>query len=152
MRRIRPLAFVTLACSTFVACGSSGIPRPVFIAQRTSALIVIPHEPPPGRAEHAPAEPAVPGIVWIDGEWGYKGRKWWWTPGRWVVPAAGATYAPWCTVRSPDGTLYFAPAVWRDPQGVAIEEPKTVAAAVVESGVVVDPAGNTEKTMVVTPK
>lgn len=90
--------------------------------------------------------------MWLDGEWTWRGRKWWWNPGRWLVPVAGAKYSPWCTVRAPDGTLYFAPAAWRDAKGAELDEPKALAVALVDSGVVVDPSGDMERTMVTTPK
>jgi hypothetical protein len=148
--RIHLAALVTSA--SMMACGSSSIPRPTFVQQETSALVAVPHEPPPARVEHAPARPDAGGIVWIDGEWAWHGKKWWWTPGRWLVPPAGAKYSPWCTVRAPDGILYFAPAGWRDAKGQAVDEPKALAVAVVDSGVVVDPAGDMERTMVTAPK
>jgi hypothetical protein len=147
---MRSFAFV--ASLSLVACGSSSIPRPAYAPQPTSALVAIPHEPPPAHVEHAPARPAVAGVVWLDGEWSWRAKKWWWTPGRWLVPPAGAKYSPWCTVRAPDGTLYFAQAMWRDAKGTEVGEPKALASAVVDSGVVVDAAGDTERTMVTTPK
>jgi hypothetical protein len=141
-----------LASVSLTACGSASIPRPAYSAQLTGALVSVPHEPPPGRVEHAPVQPAGVGVVWIDGEWDWHGKKWWWTPGRWVEPAGGETYSPWCTVRAPDGALYFAPAVWRDARGAVVAGPKVLASAVVDSGVVVDPAGDMERTMVSAPK
>jgi hypothetical protein len=134
------------------ACGYPSIPRPPYSPQPTSALTVITHEPPPARVEHAPARPDVEGAVWLDGEWAWHGRRWTWTPGRWVAPAEGTTYSPWCTVRAPDGTLYFAPAVWRDAKGNVVDAPKTLAAAVVDSGTVVDAEGEMERTNVTAPK
>ncbi len=148
--RVRAGALLTTAA--LIGCGPSSIPRPAFVAQPTSALVSIPHEPPPARVEHAPPRPNVDGVVWLDGEWAWRSRRWWWTPGRWLVPPAGAKYAPWCTVRAPDGILYFAEAGWRDAKGGVIEEPKALAVAVVDSGVVVDPSGDMERTMVTTPK
>jgi hypothetical protein len=141
-----------LACGGVTACGSSSIPRPSFVAQPTRALVAIPHEPPPARVEHAPPRPLEAAVVWIDGEWAWHDHKWWWSPGRWLVPPEGALYAPWCTVRAPDGTLYFAPAAWRDKKGGDLPPPKALATAVVDSGVVVDAAGDMERTMVQTAK
>jgi hypothetical protein len=152
MHPLRLHVAALLASAAVTACGSSSIPRPVYVAQTSGALVPIAHEPPPARVEHAPARPNVNGVVWIDGEWTWHEHRWWWSPGRWVVPSAGARYSPWCTVRAPDGTLYFAPAIWRDANGGAIAAPKALASAVVDSGVVVDAEGNMERTLVETPK
>jgi hypothetical protein len=137
----------TLALSA--GCGASPLPRPPYSPQPSSALSVVPNEPPPARAERVPPRPPANDVVWIDGEWSWRRRRWAWTPGRWVVQPPGATYSPWCTVRAPDGSLYFAPAVWRDAKGVALDKPpKPLVSASVEAGVVVDAEGNAERTLV----
>jgi hypothetical protein len=140
------------AAGALVACAAPSIPHPAYAPQPTSALVAITHEPPPARVENIPPRPNVPqgaaATVWVDGEWGWKRRRWVWTPGRWVSPPAGATYSPWVTVRAPDGSLYFAPAQWRDAKGGAIDPPKALATATVESGAVVDAEGEMERTNV----
>jgi hypothetical protein len=137
-----------LAASVLLSCSAARIARPRFSPQPTSALVVVTHEPPPARVESAPPRPTTPGVVWIDGEWSTKRRRWIWTPGRWVVPPPGATYSPWVTVRAPDGQLYFAPAQWRDAKGASIDAPKALATSTVESGAVVDAEGEMERTTV----
>jgi hypothetical protein len=128
-------------------CGAGRLPSPPYSPQPTSALVAVAVEPPPARAERVPARP--PGDVkWIDGEWTWRRRRWAWVPGRWVAPPPGVTYSPWCTVRASDGTLYYAPAVWRDAKGNAVTAPQPLATATVEAGVVVDPEGNAERTVV----
>jgi len=131
------------------ACGAR-YPHPVYSAQPTSALEAVTLEPPPARAENVPARPAG-AVVWIDGEWLWHRHRWQWVRGRWVLPPAGATYSPWCTVRSADGTLYFAPSAWRDASGKTVAAPKAIAVAGVESGAVVDAEGDPERTTVAPP-
>jgi hypothetical protein len=146
---VRRFATVIALWGVLVGCSVDRIARPHFAAQLTSALVKITHEPPPARVESAPPKPATPvGVVWVDGEWTWKRRRWAWTPGRWVAPPEGATYSPWVTVRAPDGTLYFAPAQWRDAKGAPIDPPKALASASVESGAVVDAEGDMERTSV----
>jgi hypothetical protein len=149
MAAARLLFFTSLALAC--ACGGAKVPGPTYSPQPTSALVPIPSEPPPARAERVPARPQG-AIAWIDGEWTWRRRRWSWTPGRWVAPAAGTTYSPWCTVRAPDGSLYYAPAVWRDAKGAVVDPPRALASAAVEAGMVVDPEGNAERTVVGAPK
>ncbi len=143
-------AVVTFVFATVLGlggCGGPSIPHPTYAAQPTSALVTIKHEPPPARVENLPARPAG-ATTWVDGEWSWNRRRWVWSPGRWVAPPSGATYAPWVTVRAIDGTLYFAPAQWRDAKGSPIPPPKALAIATVESGAVVDAEGDMERTTV----
>lgn len=49
-------------------------------------------------------------------------------------------------VRAPDGTLWYAPGVWRDASGAQVDSPPALATAEVESGEVVDADGTTETT------
>jgi hypothetical protein len=143
------LAALAFAGVSLAGCAAQTFPRPKFAAQASSALAKVSHEPPPARVETTPPRPATPpGTVWVDGEWSWKRRRWAWTPGRWVLPPAGATYSPWVTVRAPDGTLYFAPAVWHDAAGKPLAAPKPIAQAAVESGAVVDAEGDMERTTV----
>ncbi len=128
-------------------CGEGAVPHPRYAAQTTSALTAINHEPPPARVEDLPPRPRG-ASAWVDGEWRWNRRRWLWTPGRWVAPPVGATYAPWVTVRGADGTLYFAPAQWRDAKGAPIPAPKALATAKVQSGAVVDAEGEMERTTV----
>jgi hypothetical protein len=144
------LAAVVLAALSLGAGCASRAAHPPYSPQPTKALVAVPLEPPPGRAERVPPRP--PGdVVWVDGEWAWRRRRWVWTPGRWVSPPAGVTYSPWCTVRAPDGTLYFAPSAWRDAKGEAVPAPKPIVLAGVEAGAVVDPEGDAERTSVATP-
>ena len=156
VRKMRA-AVPTFSASLLLACAGSSVPRPHYAPQTTAALVAVPHEPPPARVETAPREPkgtgakGVGAVVWIDGEWTWKRRRWAWVPGRWVEPLEGAVYSPWVTVRGSDGTLYFAPSVWHDAKGASIVAPKALATATVDSGAVVDAEGDMERTTVVSP-
>ena len=127
------------------ACGAARLPRPPLAPHPTSALVEVPYPPPPARVEFMPDSPQK-GAVWVDGEWSFRGRLWWWKPGAWVLVPAGATYSPWISVRSADGTLYFARGRWRNPHGEDLPSPKPLARAKPNLGAIVDPVGETEET------
>jgi len=127
-----------------VTCTSS-IPHPVYVAQPTSALVEVERPPPPSRVEVVPARPNA-ASVWIDGEWTWRRGRWAWLPGRWVEAPLGVVFSPWVFVRAPDGTLWYAPGVWRDSNGAPREAPAALAIATVESGEVVDADGSIEST------
>ena len=117
------------ALATVVAVGagcSSTLERPPYGRHPTSALLLVPFPPPPARVEFVPESPGD-GAVWLDGEWSWRGRQWGWKYGRWVQPPAGATWAPWTTVRDRDANLYFASGVWRNARGAELPEPRVLA-------------------------
>jgi hypothetical protein len=122
-RRARGYAIAT--ATLLLACTAS-LPRPSYTAQPTSALVETPFPPPPARAEFVPAQPAKD-AVWVDGEWTWRGHKWGWVAGRWVVPPAGAAFSPWTTVRSADGSLLFAQGTWRNAHGDVVPPPPPLA-------------------------
>ncbi|WP_394822018.1 YXWGXW repeat-containing protein [Pendulispora albinea] len=122
------------------ACGSSSLPTPSYVRQETSALAEVPYPPPPAHAEGIPKQPR-PDAVWIDGEWVWDGRRWAWKQGRWVVASPGTKFSPWTSVRGADGTLYFAPGVWKDAKGLPVADPKPLAGARAGSSPVVSPEG-----------
>jgi hypothetical protein len=130
----------------FVACGFN-LPRPRYQRQPTSALSPVPFPPPPARVEYVPDQPKNEGVVWIDGEWEWKGRTWSWKRGRWVVPpTADAQFSPWTTVRSGDGMLYIAQGTWRSPDGKPITAPTALAYGKPTQGAIVDAEGVSEHT------
>jgi hypothetical protein len=67
-------------------------------------------------------------------------------PGRWVIEAPDTAFSPWVFVRGPDGTLWYAPGVWRDAKGNAIDAPTALAVATVQAGEVVTADGTVETT------
>ncbi|MEO8878331.1 MAG: YXWGXW repeat-containing protein [Polyangiaceae bacterium] len=139
------LALAGFAGLAAIAACSSGLPRPPYVGQPTSALGQVPYEPPPARVEAIPDRPS-PDTVWIDGEWQWAGRAWSWKRGRWVVPPEKTAYSPWTSVRSGDGMLYFAPGTWRDASGVAIAAPPAISYGKPTRGAIVNSDGVNENT------
>lgn len=84
--------------------------------------------------------------AWIDGEWVRQHGRWYWLLGRWVKAPKGATYSPWVVVRARDGTLYYAPSVWRDATGNPIPPPPALSYATASGGAIVGPEGDLEPT------
>jgi hypothetical protein len=125
VQRARGYAKAATILALFIAC-TAPLPRPRYAAQSTTSLVETPFPPPPARAEFVPKQPARD-AVWIDGEWTWRGHRWGWNPGRWVIPPAGASFSPWTTVRSADGTLFFAQGVWRDAHGDIVAAPPPLA-------------------------
>ncbi|WP_394842630.1 YXWGXW repeat-containing protein [Pendulispora brunnea] len=122
------------------ACGPSRLPAPKYVGQDTSALMEVPYPPPPAHTERVPDSPAK-GAVWLDGEWVWDGRRWSWRQGRWVMAPSDAKFSPWTAVRGHDGTLYFAPGVWKDARGKIIADPKPLLGARTGSSPIVGPEG-----------
>jgi hypothetical protein len=114
--------------SAIVACSAARLPAPAYVPQATEALEEVDFPPPPARVEYVPARPADD-AVWIDGESTWQGRRWGWKAGRWVVPPANASYAPWTTARDELGQLYFAAGRWRGADGGEVPEPTQLAVA-----------------------
>jgi hypothetical protein len=143
------IALVVLAASALAVhaagCGQR-VPHPPYAPQPTSALVEVAFPPPPARPEGVPAKPDER-AVWIDGEWTWRGRRWAWSPGRWVLAPEGGVFSPWTTVIRDDGTVFFAPGVWRNAAtGEAIAAPTALATANVASEVVFEPGGELQRT------
>jgi hypothetical protein len=119
--------------------------HPTYVPQPTAALVEVTMAPPPARVEMVPDLPSST-AVWVDGEWVWRRSRWAWLPGRWVEQPAGVALSPWVFVRAPDGSLWYAPGVWRDKTGAPIDSPRALAVASVESGAVVNAEGTTETT------
>jgi hypothetical protein len=128
----------------FIACGES-VPHPAYVRQPTSALMQVGYPPPPARVEFVPKQPSKD-AVWIDGEWQWQGRRWAWRIGRWVVPPAGARFAPWMMVRDAAGVVYYAEGTWRNAKEEEVPEPAPVATGRPTISDVFDPEGETEPT------
>jgi len=110
--------------ATSVACGGS-LPEPEFRTQPLKAFEEVPYPPP------APLAEAVPRLegdraVWIDGYWAWRGSKYTWLRGGWVLPPAGARYAPWQLRYRDDGALFFAQPSWYGPNDVRLRKPETL--------------------------
>src|SRR5580698_3675581 len=115
-----------LLVSALLAACNADMPRPRYVGQTTASLRLVAYPPPPARVEFVPARP--PGRpVWVDGEWTWSGSEWSWTAGRWVVSPAGASFAPWTTVRDERGNVYYANGVWKNGEGQEIAAPLPLA-------------------------
>jgi hypothetical protein len=55
-------------------------------------------------------------------------------------------FSPWVFVRGLDGSLYYAPGVWRDAKGEPVDPPPALARGQAESNVIVDADGVVEPT------
>lgn len=141
MRRIAVAFSGALAlAAAALACSGNRAPSPSFVAQPSSALVEVPYPPPPARVEFVPDKPQDD-AVWLDGEWVWQGRRYAWKPGRWVVPPAGASFAPWVTVRGKMGTLYLAEGTWRDAKGAELAAPAILKVGAPNAGAVTSPEG-----------
>ncbi len=121
------------------------VPHPPFRPQNSDVLVVVDFGPPPGRVETIPKRP--PGAsAWVDGEWIRRRGRWYWLVGRWVNTPPGWTYSPWVTVRAPDGTVYYAPSIWKDAEGRAMHAPPPLALATASGAAVLTPEGDLEST------
>ncbi len=110
-----------VACS---ACSSS-LPEPLPARQPWADYRPVPYPPPAAFSEVVPPRPR-PDALWIDGHWAWRGRRYLWRRGGWVVPAAGSRMAQWRIRYSPDGTLQFAEETWYDAKLRPIARPKTL--------------------------
>jgi hypothetical protein len=102
MRSLPLLAF--MACTPIV-------PGPPLRSHTGDTPLEVPYPPPAARAEELPQQPSED-AVWIDGFHRWTGRDYLWTPGAWVVPEPGATYAPPSVVRRRGGDLLYYEGRW----------------------------------------
>jgi hypothetical protein len=113
-RAAPPRRFQWLMVAGVVAVGcQSNLPVPATTSHANELSIPVPYPPPPARAEVIPEMPIdMKSPVWVDGDWQWKGRRWVWQPGQWVVPYPGSLYAPPKAVRLSDGTIGWYPGKW----------------------------------------
>ena len=106
-----PLLLGALLASALGGC-SSELPLPRTGPHLPEDIaVVVPYPPPPARPEVIPPKTAD-NLVWVDGEWQWRSRRWVWLPGRWEPAYPDAYYAPATTVRRADGTLVWFTGVW----------------------------------------
>lgn len=127
-----------------VACGTPSLPRPALAPHKSTDLVPLATPPPPAKVEIVPPRPEIEGVVWIDGEWSFEGRRARWRRGRWLIPPRGARFAPWVEVRADDGQLYFAPGKWIDASGADLEAPRSVLEAESSKTTVLNDVGEEE--------
>jgi hypothetical protein len=113
-------------CVALVTCGCGGsLPGPPLVGHPARAYFEVPYPPPAALAEVVPRFDHDR-AVWVDGHWAWRGKKYAWLRGGWVLPRTGARYAPWRMVYRADGTLLFAPGAWYDDRGNLLREPETL--------------------------
>ncbi len=138
------LAVLACAIASLAACSGPRLPHPPYVSHPTSALDEVPAPPPPPLVENVPEQPAKE-AVWVDGEWRYSARQWRWNYGYWVVPVSGHAFSPPVEVRGADGTLYYAPGIWRNGLGEAVEDPEPLARGRSQGGnSIMNPSGERE--------
>ena len=95
-----------------------------------SAYAEVPYPPPAALAETVPPRPDRDDLVWLDGEWRYRGRGYVWRRGGWVVAPPAGRFAPWRTWYRRDGRLMLASGAWYDQQHQRIRWPEPIVPAV----------------------
>lgn len=142
--RLRATSWIAPALLS-LACGSPSLPGPKLAPHSSKDLLPVDYPPPPARAEIVPPQPDGE-VVWVDGEWAFRGKKWRWRRGRWVELSASRDlrFAPWTSVRSDDGQLYVAEGRWVDARGNEVEAPRVVREAAPSKAMVVNEQGETE--------
>lgn len=101
------LAFALLACS-------SALPRPAATQHPLATYQEVPYPPPAALAETVPARPDRAGVVWLDGEWIYRGSGFVWRRGGWVLTPLSGRFAAWHCFYRRDGRLMLARGTWYD--------------------------------------
>jgi hypothetical protein len=130
MDRLRFLIQAAVFCAA-AACGSSlPLARSGTPNEGEREYVQVPYPPPAAQVEVIPAAPDRR-AVWVDGEWSWKGKRWVWEPGGFViVPQKDAYFARWTiAVRPEDGTIRFSPGSWYAPDGTRLPKPRVLAAA-----------------------
>ncbi|MDX2052818.1 MAG: hypothetical protein SFV15_10530 [Polyangiaceae bacterium] len=116
--------------SVLISGCSSALEEPPHVAAPMSAYVEVPYPPPAGFTELVPAKPAA-NALWIDGGWVWLGQKYAWERGGWLVPRAGATFAPWSVRYEADGRLKFAPSGWFTRDGRPLLAPSFLVSATI---------------------
>jgi len=120
--RIAPLVIL-------LGCGSS-LPLPESVEPPASAFVEVPYPPPAALAETLVRKPDQPDVVWVDGEWLFRGSTYAWQRGGWVLPPKKARYAKSKVVFARDGRVLFAAAGWYAENGEPLERIRPLSPAV----------------------
>jgi hypothetical protein len=113
-------SLLAVGVSLLFACSSS-LPTPPVAQHPASAFVEVPYPPPAALAETRVKQPKQTEVVWIDGDWTFRGSAFAWQRGGWVVAPKGARYARSRVVYERDGRVRFAPATWYDASGEALD-------------------------------
>ena len=103
-----------------MACGPS-LPAPAEARHPSASFEEVPYPPPAALAETIPKRPDTDGVVWIDGDWTFRGKSFTWQRGGWVVPPQNGRYARSSTVFARDGRVLFAPPTWYGPDSAPLD-------------------------------
>ncbi len=114
------------------ACGAT-VRLPDRVEPPASAYVEVPYPPPAALAETVVKGPDRDDVVWIDGDWIFRGRTYAWQRGGWVVQPKGARYAISRVVFAKDGRVLFAPAGWYDAKNEPLERVRPLSPAVTPS-------------------
>lgn len=106
-------------------CGGS-LPRPPVAEHPRDSYVEVPYPPPAALAETLPARPTEGEIVWLDGDWTFRGKSYGWRRGGWFVQPPGARYARSKILYLDDGRLMFAPSAWYDARGQLLPRQRPV--------------------------
>ncbi|MFZ5893557.1 MAG: hypothetical protein ACOY0T_21020 [Myxococcota bacterium] len=117
-----------LLSAVCVACGGS-LPEPAKAQHPSEAFDEVPYPPPAALAETLPPRPNRSGLVWLEGDWVFRGSTYAWVRGGWTVAPPNARYAVSKVVYASDGRILFAPASWYDAQGQKLERVRPIAPA-----------------------
>ena len=125
-RPLRPvLATFALAHG---ACGFS-LPGPTLVRHPYSAYVEVPYPPPAALPETVSTRPAQSRSVWVEGSWKFRRKSYTWQRGGWFIPPAGAHYARSEIYYPQDGRVMFAPGLWYDASGQALDHIRPVSPA-----------------------
>jgi hypothetical protein len=99
-----------------IACGRAPeAQRPV-----AEEFVEVDYPPPPAQIEEREEKLAGrPDCTWLDGHYEWRGRRWQWVAGGFVVAPAGCSYAPGLSSwsRPPTPRLYYTPPRWYRASG-----------------------------------
>jgi len=100
------------------ACGRAPeAARPV-----ADEFVEVDYPPPPAQIEEREETLAGrPECRWLNGHYQWRGRRWQWVEGTWIVPPAGCSYALALSSysRPPAARLYYTPPRWYRADGKA---------------------------------
>jgi hypothetical protein len=103
------------------------LPAPALAEHPRTSFVHVPYPPPAALAETVPPPPEREGVVWVDGEWTFRGRSYAWRRGGWFIPPSlNARFAPMREHYTSDGRLFLAPGTWYGSAGEALLLPKPV--------------------------
>lgn len=121
--RLDWVAARVLALWLVPACGGS-LPAPEIAEHPRESYVDVPYPPPAALAEIVPPRPQNADVVWLDGDWTFRGSAFAWRRGGWFADVPGSRYAPSRVVYLPDGRLRFAPGTWYDERGQTLTRPR----------------------------